>query len=87
MITEEEVRKASHFRFGGVSGDHSAFRGVFIHGAMWAIVEMQAESARLRAENEKILSDVKRAYDLIEGDCQIPAIVEARNILREILKK
>ena len=87
MITEEEVRKASHFRFGGVSGDHSAFRGAFIHGAMWAIVEMQVETERLRAENEKILSDVKRAYDIIEGDFQIPAIVEARNILREILKK
>ncbi len=57
MITEEEVRKAAHFRFGGASDDHSAFRGVFIHGAMWAIVEIQAENERLRAKIEMITEE------------------------------
>ncbi len=60
MITEEEVRKAAHFRFGGVSDDHSAFRGVFIHGAMWAIVEIQSKNETLRTKMTKkeMLSDI-----------------------------
>lgn len=60
MITDEEVRKAAFDRFSGASDDYSAFRGVFVHGAMWAIVKMQDknETIHIKMTKQEMLNDI-----------------------------
>ena len=74
MITEEEVRKAAHFRFGGVSDDHSAFRGVFIHGAMWAIAKMN--EGTIKPDDWTKTSDILPPVSTkVECAVQLPGLI------------